>query len=316
MKLTLITPIYREPKDFIRFLERLEDQTNHNFEAIFVIDTNLENVLNIVDEHSSKIKGEVKVIFNSKRGGRTEAVYTAAQHATGNYAMILSVTNSFDDKMVDTVIKKLEAKKEPDILEFNAAYKEPIKFDGKVRKPFKGGEFDKEDAMAFTYPFDFNKVYRLETLREAIKLPSLSKRLNSRYTIELVFKAFLVANTYATTSAKIVKSKKSVGSSFNPLKISREWDELISQESFSKFKSSLDYNRYFATKILYSALAATTKNKVLATKMNELITTKFEDPSLDFFKTNKYILSVTKESEILRKNKNHTPERAFKAIND
>lgn len=315
MKLTLITPVYREAKSLVKFLEKLESQTNTNFEAIFVVDTNTEKVLNIIDEHRAKIKGEVKIIFNAKRSGRTDAITNAINNATGDYAMILSATNWFDAKMVETVFKKLDAKKHPDILEFNARFKDPIKFDGKVRKSFKANE-DKEDVIAFTYPFDFNKVYVLPVLKEATKLPSLSKRQNSRYTVELVFKSILMAHTFASTSTKIVRSRKSVGSSFNPLKISREWEELISQETFSKYKSALDYNRYYATKIIYANLAATTKNKVLITKMNEIIKTNFEDASLTFFKDNKYILSVNKESEILRKHKNQSAEKAFKALND
>lgn len=317
MKLSLITPVYREAKDLQRFLERLTLQTNENFEAIFVIDTNNENVLKLIDDFTPKIKGKLKVIFNSKRGGRTEAVYTGIENATGEYSVIFSVTNSFDERMVDTVLAKLDAAQYPDILEFNARFKDPIKYDGTVRKQIKTAkEFDKDEIFAYTYPFDFNKIYKTTVLVETTKLPSLSKRLNSRFTVELACKALLVANTYASTKTKIVRSKKSIGTTFNPLKISREWDELISQEAFSKYKQSLEYNRYFVTKILYVSLAATTKNKVLVGKMNELIKTKFEDQSNDFFATNRFMLSVNKESETLKKFKNQPSDKAFKALND
>lgn len=314
MKLSIITPVYRESKMIEKFMERLSKQTSKDFEVIFTVDTNTEDVLKIIDDYKSKIKGTVKVIYRSKRSGRNYSIMRAFKIITGDYAVITSLSDSFEDTLVSSCLAAAKDKGS-DIIEFRARIKEPIKIEGQIRKPFnKVTNIETlEDVFAFSYPFDFNKIYKASVLKEVAKLPLFTTKLNSRYAVEIVFKALLVAKSYSTIDKKIIRSKRIIDDSFNPLRMIREWKEVVQREEFKPYYSALVYNFLFTNAFIISGITATAKNKVLYSKYDTEVK-GFISHINNFYETNRFIIARSKENELLLKHRNKDTNKLYKEI--
>lgn len=314
MKLSIIVPIYREPKMLEKFLERLIKQTSSDYEVIFSVDTNTEDVLSIIDLFRPKLKGIVKVVYRSKRSGRNFSIIRAIKVLSGDFAVMLSLSDSFEDTMVEKCLAAAKLK-DADIIEFRARFKDPIGIEGKIRKPFnKVTNIENyEDVFAYSYPYDFNKIYRVSLLQEVGKMPQFVSKMNSRYAVEIVFKALLLAKSYATIDNKIIRSKKTIDDSYNPLRLIREWKEVLSREEFKPYYSAINYNFLFSNSFIISGITATTKNKVLQSKFENEYMGHIANIE-NFYQTNKYILAKTKESELLLKNRNKPNSKLYKEI--
>jgi len=220
MKLSLILPIYKDQKGLTKFISRMKEQTSKDFQVIFVVDTNREKVLQTIDSASKVIK--YKIVFNSARSGRSSAIMDGAAEATGTYTIIMSTSDSFKKTFVEDSIKVIE-KQKSDIIEFEARFKSPIKFDGKIRLsiPSETVIADKPEILAYSYFFDFNKFFKTSVLKKTLEVPERALS-NSRYSNGISSKVFAVAKTYSNVRKNLVTSKAELSQSFNPLQGIRE----------------------------------------------------------------------------------------------
>ncbi len=306
MKLSLIVPIYRSSKSLPKFFDAIVKQLSNDVEIVCVVDSNLEDVLSTVSEYVKSMKGRVSIVFNSRRVGRTSAINVGTVTAKGEYSIILSTSNIVPPTLVKNILKTIQ-EKDADIIEFNAVIKEPLKFDGKIRKSFKTKVRirEKPEIIAYTYPFDFNKVFKTRILIEATKHHSKSLD-NSRFSIEHVYKALMIAETYATSSKALVQSKSPLSSNFNPLKLIRQWSPLheysnIFQEN--AYEQELLYAEFFHESIVLFALVGVSKNKMLMDKVKKAYSKNLETRFNHFFENNKYAFSDNKEMKLLKDNK-------------
>jgi len=79
MKISMVVPTYMGAEKMLKLLKHLTNQTTNDFELILVIDTNKQQILNIVDEYKKNFK-HLKVIFNTKRCGRSLALKQGIQN--------------------------------------------------------------------------------------------------------------------------------------------------------------------------------------------------------------------------------------------
>ena len=305
MKISIITPVYRERKQFDKFLKDIQKQTNKNFELVLIIDTNNEKNLEAIDKLPKDLKKKVKVVFNSKRTTRSQAIDQGVKVATGKYSVIMSISNHFHSDMVKKIQDVLKTK-QADIIEFRGRFKDPIKFDGKIRKSFNKPVkiSEHKEIFAYSFPFDFNKIYKTSLLKEVAKFEYKTK-LNSRFSIEHAYKALLSAETYVTVNQKIISSKAKMSNNFNPLKMIRQWDDMIHviKNNFSDINSTeFIYAQYFTEVVFMSAMVKSTRNSVLTKKFNEKIKKQQQTTFENFFEQNPYANAKLKEARILREN--------------
>ena len=315
MKLSIIVPVYKGVKDLKRFIKKMSEQTSLKFEIVFVVDTNNDGVLQTIDKIPSRIKSKVNVVYNSKRVGRTEAIYTGAKAAKYEYSIVISSTDLFDTNMVKNVLAMTKAK-QTDIIEFPAKFKEPLKFNGAIRKNRNKSTLikDKPSILAYTYPFGFNKIFRTEILVKSGKLKRLIN-INSRFSIEYVYKSFLVAETYSTSKKSIIISRSSKDGTFNPLKLMRQWTSLekyIKENYEDEYHAEITYARMFHEMVFMFGFVGVSKNKVLFNKLKRTFNNSLKDEFEGFFFTNKYMLMDNKETQLIRKH--DTPEKLTKVF--
>ena len=304
MKLSIIVPVYKGIKDLNKFIKKISEQTSLKFEIIFVVDTNNDGVLQVIDEIPLRIKSKISVVYNSKRVGRTEAIYTGAKTAKYEYSIVISSTDIFDLNMVKNILAIIKTK-QTDIIEFPAKFKEPIKFNGAIRKHVNKSILinEKPSIVAYTYPFGFNKIFRTEVLVNSGRLKRLVN-INSRFSIEYVYKSFLVAKTYSTSKKVIIISKSSKEGVFNPLKLMRQWTSLekyIKENYEDAFHAEITYARMFHEMVFMFGFVGASKNKVLFNKLKKTFNNSLKEEFEGFFFTNKYMLMDNKETQLIRK---------------
>lgn len=300
MKLSIIVPIYKEAKKLRHYLEQLEVQTSNDYELILVIDTLKEDSLKEVDaflEAYPQVKENFKLIFNSKRTGRTSAIRDGIKNATGDYTVLMSNTDVFGKGFVENVIQ-IAQKYKSDIIEFKPTMKSPIKFEGKIRKIYKPETKidENSDILAFTYAFDFNKIYKTSILKNSSQF-LFTYPVNSRYSIELIFKALIVAQTYSSIDKELVLYKSEISENFNPLKQIRQWKSAISfitKTLDNRCYSEWIYNFLYMQTQFTLKVVDKAKSKVLSSKYKaDLI---YEVQSLNL-KANPYFIQKLEESK-------------------
>ena len=303
MKLSIIVPVFKKEKELKKLLVKMTEQTCKDFQLVLVVDTNKENVLDVIEDFKKKLKSKIKVVFNSARSGRAAATRDGAKQASGLYSIIMSSSDIIKKTFVAEAIKLIE-KTKADVIEFNATFKEPIKFDGKVRLsvPNKTLIADKKEIIAYSYFLDFNKFVKTSVLKKTVSLLE-STELNSRYSIDLSAKVFGVATSYANARKTLVVSKSAIQASYNPLKLIRQWEELLRVVDkgtiLSEYKSEVSYAAYSLGAILLFSLTAATKNKILSKKLIARHKKLLEGPLSNFFETNKYIMRKNYEAKLL-----------------
>lgn len=304
MKLSIIVPIYKEASKVKRILKKLDDQTSKKFEVVLVVDTNGDNTLGIVDEYSESFGKRMKVVYNSKRVGRTSALYGGINAATSTYSMILDTSDKFNNKMVENVLKSLEGKS-ADIIEYKISFMSPIKIETKMRHVVKEKTKIEEDRKIIAYAsfFDFNKVYKTSLLKKVTLMPKFNNQLNSRFSTEISYKALLHAKTYQTVSKAFVSSYSKLSSNYNPLRSIRQFNEIIEWSTLRghDYEPELEYAMFIYMTLFLFAFTGASKNKVLLKKMGVLYNKQLETRFVDFKDTNQYILDNNKETLILRK---------------
>ena len=304
MKLSIIVPVFKKEKELKKLLTKMTEQTSKDFQLVLVVDTNKENVLETIEGYKTKLKSKIKVVFNSSRSGRASATRDGAKVATGLYSIIMSSSDVIKKTFVEESIKLIE-KSKADIIEFNATFKEPIKFDGKIRLsvPKKTMLADRKEIVAYSYFLDFNKFIKTSVLKKTVTLVE-STELNSRYSIDLSAKIFSVATSYANAKKTLVVSKSPIQVSYNPLKLIKQWEELLRVIErgilIDNYKSEVSYAAYSLGAIFLFSLTAASKNKVLTKKLIASHKKLMEGPLSNFFETNQYMMKKTYEAKLLQ----------------
>lgn len=306
MKLSIIVPVYKESKLLDKFLKKMTEQSSKNFELVLVVDTSADGVLDVVQDYSKKLDKKIKLIFNEKRSSRSIAIHMGAKEAKGDYSIIMSTGNHIDKDFISTATAIIKTNKS-DIIEFRAKFASPIRFDGKIRKTYSQPTEISEhpEIIAFTYPFDFNKIIKTSTLQEGYKF-KIPVELNSRYSIDVVYLTMLVAKTYSTVNKTLVVSKSEVSENFNPLKMIRQWESLqkvMTDFSTVDFKERLNYAQYFAQVMFMASITKASRNKVLDKKLNDKFKKQNENEFKDLFQTNKYMKMRALEYRVMLKSK-------------
>ena len=226
MKLSIITTIYRRPGEIDPFFERMYTQKNKSFELIVVVDTNIFGQMEKLQKWSNKFKNRMKIIYNTKRQGRTKANLDGIKAASGEYTFFISTSDALKRfEGIDDILTGLKKTEFPDILEFPATFRGVTRWNAELRikQPVSIEIKDKPSIIAKTLPFSLNKIYKTKPLLKAVE-EYTGIELNTRFSIELMYQLLdKRAKTYATITERIIKtyvSKESV--SFNPVRIAKQ----------------------------------------------------------------------------------------------
>lgn len=307
MKLSLICPVYKQPRHFEKFLESMSRQENQNFELVIVVDSSSDEELSLLEQFKEKIKAKIHLIYNLKRVGRNKAISQGIKIAKGDYINVATITDVFYDDATNRMLN-LISQKPADIIEFQARLRSPIWFQGKQRKLVEGVVTIENDPsiVAYTYPFDFNKLYKKSVIKNAIETAP-AKSHNSRFAVNFVMKAFKFAKTYANENIKITRCKSEFPEDANTLLVMREWKNLLDSEMRSetgKFIPELQYAMLFGISMFLVPFTHMTKNKLLIDKLDVAIVNekKLYETLID---ANKYMLLQNEEVTALRENNTH-----------
>lgn len=303
MKISIITPIYKNKKLFDSFLTKIKEQKNQNYELILIIDTNYEDVLKVLDQQKEFFGDKLKVIFNSKRNSRIDAIKQGVRVATGDYSIIMSLSSIFHSSMVGDLLEATIS--QADIIEFRARLRGVVSFNGALRVkhmiPVKIEETP--NVIAYSYPFDFNKLFKTRLLKNSIDI-KLPVTLNSKFSIGLMYMCMLNAETYSTVDKKIVRMRIKNYNTFNPLKMIKQWEGLF--EFIQVYKPNFDmealrYAMFFSEFAITNQCVHESKSQVLQNKFNKALERQMSSEFNGILKTNRYFNNGTEEAKIVKK---------------
>lgn len=302
MKLSIIVPVYKGVAKLNKFLEQISVQTSTDYELIVVVDTLTENPLKEIDEHLSNfplIRDKFKLVFNSKRIGRTAALNAGIELAVGEYTILMSNTDVFPKTFVASTIQ-IAIKHKSDIIEFKPSLKTPIKFEAGVRKIYKPSTpiTDNLDIFANVYAFDFNKIYKTDVLKRGAQFNFVTT-LNSRYSIEIIFRTLLVASTFSSVDKELISFRSEISENYNPLKQIRQWKSFqafLVKNLEDKYKSEYIYNFLFTQTQFTAKVVAKAKSKVMSAKYNADMVSEVHSLSTV---ANPYFILKTEESKAI-----------------
>lgn len=304
MKLSIILIAYNDSDRLIGFLNSLKKQIIQDFELVIVLDTKLNNTLKVVsdyikeDDHQYKIK----FLYNMKRVGRTSAIIEAIKNSTSEYIVITSASDVLYKTATKKILNLIDRSKGSDIIEFNARVKEPFKIQGHVRKEFKGKVNLTETTLpiAYTFPMDFNKIYKRELLNN-VQIKSFPK-IENRFSLEIFVKAFLHAKTYTNFDVKIIRSFPKIRQQFNVLDFIKEWKKIgeyitmIRKDELSAFI----YLQYYHLKIIVPALLSHMDSNVIAQKYWDKYISYYENTLKNLLEENIYFQTKNEETSFLK----------------
>lgn len=303
MKISIVVPIYGGAEKLLKLLRHLSNQGPNDFEVVLVIDTNKEKTLSIINDFTKSIKN-LKVVFNTKRVGRSVALKQGIKIASGEYTILANtsiVLHKDSMKELNNLVDKFNG---TDIIEFKPAFKSPIKTKGNIRKRFikPVNISERPEVIAYANPFTMFRLVRTQVLESTLIKHSLAP-LNSNYSINSTYISLINAKTFVNslTSPFVINSK--LRKNFNPPKMIRQWKRMISfiEDHYPEFNQEIHYAYYYALSVYISALTKVSRNKITSKKVKEEFTRFINETN--FFKTNKYILSNLKEAQVLREHK-------------
>ena len=311
MKISMVVPTYMGAEKMLKLLKHLTNQTTNDFELILVIDTNKQQILNIVDEYKKNFK-HLKVIFNTKRCGRSLALKQGIQNASGEYTILASTSFALNKTSIEELNKLANKFKGVDVIEFKAAFKSPIKTKGTIRKRFiKPIKIvDRKEVIAYANPFTMFRLVKTEVLKSIPTNYSLAP-LNSSYSINSTYLSLLNAETFVNVSLAPFTINSKLNKNFNPPKMIRQWKRMIAfiGEQYPEYVQEIHYAYYYTLSVYISAFVHISKNKITINKVKEEYKKFIEE--CNFFKTNKYILSNSVEAKLLRENKLFTKSKGL-----
>ena len=251
---------------------------------------------------------KLKIIFNSKRRGRTKGIIDAAKMIEGDYVIVCSPSNHSENNMVENILK-ISQKRNVDILEFNCNIKSPIKLKGTIREKHIQpiNIKDNPSIFAYTYPIFFNKIIKSEIFKKAV-VSNHTPTLNSRFSIEFLYECFMLSETYSTYSKDIITLTviENNTDALNPLAAIRQWKKII--EFFQTNHNEIDeapliYAFYFYLVVFLVPLVREQKNKTLSNKFKVEFQKLSKGVFKNFFIMNPFIIKSDEEAQALLKNK-------------
>ncbi len=304
MKLSIIVPVYRESKFLSKFLDQMQRQELQDFELVLVVDTNSEDILSIVDQYKKFFKNRLALIYNTKRMGRNNALHEGVKKSQSDYLLICSTS----DIVLRDGIKELVnliIERNNDIIEFIPRMRSPVRFKGYLRQNFFQTINLKEDPspIAYTFPFDFNKLFKKEILTKALAEEESNKNVNTRFAITYILNAFFYAKTYSNVAKKIIRSKLNNIAEMSPLLIARQWENFrlnLAQKHDNQFIEEFDYLSYYHQVAILTSFLGILNRKSSINKYRQYLEKQIEqyfDKRLD---TNKYFLFDNNETKAFR----------------
>ncbi|CAM9126745.1 glycosyltransferase [Mycoplasma marinum] len=302
MKISIITNIYRYAEEIDAFFERFYTQNNQNFELVVTVETNTSGQLEKIQKWAEKFENKMKIIYNTKRQGRSKSQRDAIKVATGEYALFICTSDEIKrTDGIDEIIKALDKTNKPDILEFAASFRGVKRWNTNLSiKALTATEIEKRPAfIAKTLPTLANKVVRTDLMLAATSRCNQNE-INSKFAIEWMY-MFLIyeAKTFATVNKRIVKTffrRNSV--SFNPIRISNQLLRIISQfeNNDNKYIQELTYASLYSNAIFLPIFTLAYKNKVMFDKLYDQLTKIFDKDLKNALSVNKYLLKNNREA--------------------
>lgn len=320
MKLSVVVPIYKDSKFLEKFLQEMQRQELQDFELVLVLDTNGENNLRIIDSYKGFFQGRLALIYNTKRSGRTRAIFDGVKKAKGSYVLICSVS----DVVLKDAIKELVnliVTQPSDIIEFIPRMRSPIRFKGYLRKDFFKPITlaDNSSPIAYTFPFDFNKLFAREVLLRALEDTDYNKIINTRFAIIYVLKSFYYAKTYSNISKKIIRSKLNNVVEISPLIIAKQWEEMrhyIANKQNNLYIQEFDYLSYYHEVAVLTSFVAVLNRKSVVDKYRKYLQKQVEQYFGNKIDHNKYFLADNIETKAFREAKSfYDYSKLLKSLN-
>lgn len=174
IKLSIIAAVYNLEKYLPRCLDSLVNQTLEDIEILCVDDGSTDSAPQIVDEYAKKYPNKVKA-FHKQNGGEFTTRNYGLERATGEYVTFVDTDDYVE---INWAEKLYNAAKENDadiaVCGFeridlntgNVVSKDMIGF-GNTVKTLNS----KEDFQLFINPAPWNKIYKLEKVKELRFLP-------------------------------------------------------------------------------------------------------------------------------------------------
>ena len=266
MNLSFIVPSYMGEKYIPKFFDRLSNQTNKDFEIIFIIDnsktkTSLEFLQKLKEKHTNSIK----ILFNSKRQKRLTSIIQGINHAKGKYITICSTHDNIENTFVEKITKVIK-EKSPDVIEFKFQY---LKFKSipVLRSPKDILINSKTDysVIANTIPFDFNKVIRASIARKVGEGSFVDG--GSRFDFSFIFNVMIQSKTYYAIDEVFKHTQVFNTSLLNPRRMMKIIDDNIKQCDIENNKPYWDavLFLFWNTLAIYQMQALVISKKTLPT---------------------------------------------------
>lgn len=174
VKVSIVVPVYNAEKFLEKCLEPLANQTLEDIEIICVDDGSKDNSGKIIDEYAKKYPNKFK-IYHKENGGEWSARTFGLKKATGEYVGFI---DNDDIPEITWAEKLYEAAKKNDADIAFCGY-DRIDLDTKkvvATEMTQYGTMNKEvdfndDFIVYANPSLWNKIYRLEKVKELEFLP-------------------------------------------------------------------------------------------------------------------------------------------------
>lgn len=115
ISLSIIVPIYNVENYVPRLINCLKNQTNKNFEVVFVDDGSTDESYRILLEESKKIVNEYRII-QKKNGGLSSARNIGLKNATRNYVFFMDSDDEISFDFVDKILSTVSSNNFPDTI--------------------------------------------------------------------------------------------------------------------------------------------------------------------------------------------------------
>ncbi|UWD34109.1 glycosyltransferase family 2 protein [Mesomycoplasma molare] len=318
MKLSILVPSYKQKNELKSLLDSLfVQQTNNDFEIVLTINKPTNEELNLIFEYKSLFKEKLKILINTKRKSVIKGILDMLFIAEGEYFVVVfpetNLKNFFVQKFIDT-----QNKYPADLIEFKPQFKGFFHLEPKKRIEEKKIFSIKDDksVIAYAFPIIFNKFFKLENVREIIKNKTF-KDLNSKYTLDFLYKLLIDLKSYVYIDEVIVHEWNNDISITNPVQVIKELKGLENyvRENNIYFLQEVLYAKLYFLQIFLPVILAETKKSLLVrflTKQKE-----FSPFVLNYYEKlkemrknefillttiNKYILLNTEESKLILEN--------------
>ena len=245
MNLSFIVPSYMGEKHIPRFFDKLKNQTNKDFEIIFIIDNaKSKTSLNFLQKLKTKYKDEIKILFNTKRQKRLTSIIDAINYASGEYIAICSTHDSIENNFVEKV-NHIINKESPDVIEYKFQY---LKFKSipLLNTPKKKLIKLKKDysVIANTIPFDFNKVIKKSVAKKAGKLTYVDG--GSRFDFSFIFNVMTLSDSYYALDLVLKHTQIFNNSLLNPRRMMKIINSNIKDYKINSSKEEFDSILFFS----------------------------------------------------------------------